>query len=380
MAEKSKYLSVIFILLPLIAQAQFVHPGLLDSKEELLFMKEKIRNNEEPWKTGYKQIPIYLNHKPQPVAVYKDGPGHSDPEDIYNQQLNRDGEAAYASAIHWIVTQDDAHANKAAEILNEWAQTIKEIKDNGDGSLSTSYNWPRMIYAAEILKYTYDGWSRDNRSRFENVLRRLVWPATEAAMRKGEPGAKIGGSLHNNWTSMAIMCRVAIAIHTDDKKKYQNLLPQVRAQIKHYIYPSGQCVETARDLWHSQMGMAPLVAACEMAWHQGDNLYSTADNRLLRGIEWHIPYIMKDNRGWPTPEELNSPYYKWDQPDNAGEPWYFYEMVYNHYHYRLGLEAPNNLRILTESVTDDNKFPARPEKQSRTGGWGTATHARIAKK
>ena len=40
MVERSKYLSVIFTLLPFIAQAKFVHPGLLNSKEELVFMKE----------------------------------------------------------------------------------------------------------------------------------------------------------------------------------------------------------------------------------------------------------------------------------------------------------------------------------------------------
>ncbi len=89
--------------------------------------------------------------------------------------------------------------------------------------------------------------------------------------------------------------------------------------------------------------------------------------------------FMKENRGWPTPEELDSPYYRWDEPDKAGEPWYFFEMVYNHYHNRLALAAPNTQQILTESVTDDNEFPVRPEKQSRTGGWGTATHVSMGK-
>jgi len=379
MVEKSKYLLFIFVLFPSIIDAEFTHPGLLDSKEELLFMKQRIRNHEEPWKTGYQQIPVFLHHKPSPVEVYVDGPGHSDPEDVYNQQLSHDAEAAYASALHWIVTGDIAHAEKAIEFLDAWAHTVRKIDDDGDGSLSTSYNWPRMIYAAEILKHTCKGWSPDKSSRFENVLLQLVWPATESAMRKGESGAKTGGTLHNNWTSMALMCRMAIAIHTDDQGKYQNLLPQVRLQIRHYIYPSGQCVETFRDLWHSQMGIAPLAAACEMAWHQGDDLYSTANNRLLAGVEWHIPFIMKEKRGWPEPEEVDSPYYEWNQPDNAGEPWYFYEMVYNHYHNRLGFSATNTLRILTESVAGDNKFPVRPERKSRTGGWGTVTHVSMGK-
>ena len=168
-------------------------------------MKEKVKNKEEPWKTGYEQIPMCLRHIPQPTEIYKDGLGRSGPEDVHNRQLNRDAEAAYASAIHWVVTEDRAHAEKAAEILKAWAYTIKEIDDNGDGSLSTSYNWPRMIYAAEILKHTYDGWNQDHCSRFENVLLHLVWPATETAMRKGEPGAKMGGSLHNNWTSDEVL-------------------------------------------------------------------------------------------------------------------------------------------------------------------------------
>jgi hypothetical protein len=35
MTEDSKYLSILFMLCPFVAQAQFVHPGLLDCRAEL---------------------------------------------------------------------------------------------------------------------------------------------------------------------------------------------------------------------------------------------------------------------------------------------------------------------------------------------------------
>jgi hypothetical protein len=104
-------------------------------------MKDRIKNSNELWIKGYEQVPIYLHHIPQLTEVYKDGLRRSNPGDVHNRQLNRGGEAAYASAIHWIITENLAHIEKAVEILKAWAYTTKEIDDNGDGSLSTSYNY-----------------------------------------------------------------------------------------------------------------------------------------------------------------------------------------------------------------------------------------------
>ncbi len=370
--KKNKFLLqyiLIIIFFAVNVYAEFTHPGLLNNMEELNFMREKILAHEEPWASGYAQIPDFLEHTPQPVEIYKDGKGHSDPEDIIMQHLRDDGMAAYGSALHWIVTGDEAHALKVIEILDAWSTTLKKIDavsiSNDDVSLSTGYCWPNHIYAAEIIRATYENWSQESQLRFKNMLLDLVWPALQIAEDK---------SNNNNWKSLAIFCRTTIAIYTNNQAKYEYALAKLREQIPTYCYPSGQCIETARDLWHSQMGIAPLVAAAEMVWHQGEDVYATGDNRLLTAVEWHIPFIMKSTAGWPS--EFDSPYYPPDKPDSGGGPWPFYELVYNHYHNRMGLETPNTWKILTQSVAGEKDFPVRPELWSRTGGWGTATHIR----
>ena len=56
----------------------FVHPGLLDSREELELMKRKVRAGDEPWKTAYAKLPAFLDYRPHPVVNYTDGKGRSD--------------------------------------------------------------------------------------------------------------------------------------------------------------------------------------------------------------------------------------------------------------------------------------------------------------
>ena len=34
----------------------FKHPGILNSNAQILFVKQKIKNGEEPWKTAFKQL------------------------------------------------------------------------------------------------------------------------------------------------------------------------------------------------------------------------------------------------------------------------------------------------------------------------------------
>lgn len=340
----------------------FKHPGLLNSESELAFMKQKVLAKEAPWLSGFTAITDYRNWKPQAVADYRDGAGHTDdPYDSIMKKLVHDARAAYSCALHWTVSRDTVYAKKVVEILNAWSFTLKRIDTRDDGSLSTSYCWPTMIYAAEIIRSSYKGWAQQDSDRFAVLLRNIVWPATEFAATKDNG---------NNWKSLALFCRLTVAVYLDDKTQFDTQIDLLREQITYYIYENGECLETPRDLWHSQMGMAGLVAAAEIAWHQGVDLYSYADNRLLKGVEWHIPFILGDTTGWPTVFRSTEKKYKgYPAPGKPDELWAFYELVYNHYHNRARLPAPNTYRLLTTAGS-------RPEDFSRTGGWGTATHSR----
>lgn len=374
--------------------------SLLNTQEQLEFIRARVANGDEPWTSGYAVIPSYLDHQPQPVQRYIDPAGHQGaPDDLMQPALRMDSEAAYGSALHWVISGDSAHARKSVEILDAWASTLESIETRQDGPLSTSYNWPRLIYAAAILRAGFDAWSLQQQQRFEEVLTTVVWNATRRAIDKDNK---------NNWRSLGILCRLAIAVYTQNQHHFEKSVALLQDQIGSYCYPSGQSIETARDLLHVQMGLSGMVAAAEIAWNQGLDLYGYLDNRLLQCVEWHIPHIM-DLTDAQWPDSFDSPFYapqkllvdnphvtiwgrevevragRFDAPRAVGRVWHFYEMVYNHYHNRQGLEAPQTWRILIEPgpVIDqddpperEETIPVRPEGACRVGGWGTLTHVR----
>ena len=242
--------------------------------------------------------------------------------------------------------------------MDAWSSILKSIDPENDGSLSTSYGWPNFLYAAEIIRTTCDRWPREDQERFKRIVTTLVWDACARAEGK-----------ENNHRSLAANCRLAIAVYGDDQARYVAQLKTVKDQIIAYIYPSGQSLETPRDLHHTQMGLAPLVNAAEIAWHQGTDLFAHGGLRLLKAAEWHLPFIMADPEAkWPS--TLESTRYKYvAAPQKTGDVWPFYEYLYNHVHNRMGLDAPNILKLLTTGGV-------RPEGETRVGGWGTLTHAR----
>jgi hypothetical protein len=340
----------------------FTHPGLLNAGAELAFARERVRSGAQPWKNGYAAVPDFRAHRPRPVALYRDGAGHkNDRHDLNMQRLTGDAMAAYGSALHWVIAQGQAHARKVTEILNAWSATLRRIDPGDDGSLSTSYGWPCLIFAAEIVRHTAprQHWPRSEQERFRDLLLGLVWPATQKAADKNNG---------NNHRCFALLCRLAIAVYADERRRFDETIRELGRQIPHYIYADGQCLETPRDLWHSQMGIAPLVAAAEIAWHQGVDLYAHENNRLLRGTEWHAPFVLGETKGWPERFTSAETKYKGGTKParGGGTVWPFYELVHNHYHDRAGLRAPNLGRLLSSEH--------RPEGWERTGGWGTLTH------
>jgi hypothetical protein len=94
------------------------------------------------------------------------------------------------------------------------------------------------------------------------------------------------------------------------------------------------------------MGIGLLGTICEMAWNQGVDLYSYADNRFMKAAE----YVARYNLGQDEPFTT----YKWRtgrtgapqqqtviSTNSRGQDRPVWELVYNHYAVRQGLNVPN---------------------------------------
>jgi hypothetical protein len=101
--------------------SRFTHPGMLNSKAELDFVKAKIKAGAEPWASLLNRLKHSSygnpNWTPHPLAVVQ-----ANGKDASSE--NEDALTAYAQALLWYYTDQEAYAQKSAEILNAWSARL----------------------------------------------------------------------------------------------------------------------------------------------------------------------------------------------------------------------------------------------------------------
>jgi hypothetical protein len=159
---------------------------------------------------------------------------------------------------------------------------------------------------------------------------------------------------NGNWGPVVSKTYMAAGIYFDDRKMYDAaknfyLHAHDNGTIENYISgETGQTQESGRDQGHPQLGLGAMATICELAWQQGDDLYSALDNRLMKGYE----YVAKYNLGYDVPFEqwtdVTGKYCNWteisEKSRGAFKP--IYEMAYNHFNRRKGFPMPYTLEVL----------------------------------
>lgn len=141
---------------PAAAPAQFAHPGVLNSRAQLDFVRTKVQAGQQPWKAAFDAMLASpyssLSRTPKPRAVVECG-SYSNP-DIGCSDEREDAIAAYGDALAWYITRDARYAKKSIELMDAWSAKIKD-HTNSNAPLQSGWagsTWPR---AAEIIKHTY---------------------------------------------------------------------------------------------------------------------------------------------------------------------------------------------------------------------------------
>jgi len=195
--------------------------------------------------------------------------------------------------------------------------------------------------AAELIRHTNAGWENADQKSFERMLREVFYPTIE----------NFYPTANGNWDASMIQTMIAMGIYLDDRSMFDLGVDYFRngvgnGAIEKYLMPSGQCQESGRDQLHVQMGLGFLAGACEMAWKQGVDLYSAADDRLALGFE----YTAKYNLGEPVEHEPfrsveGRYYYETVSRRGRGRFRPIYERIVLHYHRRMGLEMPFSRKV-----------------------------------
>lgn len=109
------------------------------------------------------------------------------------------------------------------------------------------------------------------------------------------------GALHSNFHAAIIDAMTAVAVLSDDRARWNKARSVFDATVQRYLrwgkdvwavdHVLGECTETQRDIFHSQMGLAGLIQAAEMAWQQDADWYSSDGYALAAGIELHARIV-----------------------------------------------------------------------------------------
>ena len=225
----------------------FNHPGVLHSQAELDFIKARVAAGEEPWKSAWEELRSHgiskLDWTPKPANDVVRGP-YNNP-DIGGTDLMRDAAAAYSHAIQWYITGKQPHADKAIEILNAYATTLKSVGGH-DAKLLVGMVGINFAGAAEIIRHTRAGWSERDQKQFEHLLTDVFYPI----IKDFYPTA------NGNWDAAMIQTMLAGGVFLDDREMFQRAVDYYRdgqgnGAIRNYINDFGECQESGRDQAHT---------------------------------------------------------------------------------------------------------------------------------
>src|SRR5438034_7127077 len=139
----------------------FHHPGVLVNRAQLEFIKGKVAGGAEPWKSAFEAAKSSeygtRSYTPHPRETVECGP-FSKP-DLGCKDEQRDSIAAYTQALLWAISGDKTYADNAIKIMNSWSSTLSGGHKLANGPVQAAWCGEEFPRAAEIIRYTCDGWS-----------------------------------------------------------------------------------------------------------------------------------------------------------------------------------------------------------------------------
>lgn len=350
----------------------FVHPGLLFRREDFERMRDRVAAGEEPYVAGWNRLRTdsrtSLDYTPTAFAVVIRDPNGGE---TGNVELRADATRAFFHAAAWVISEDEAYARKSAEILNAWSSTLTAI-EGGDRFLAAGLYGYMLANAGEILRHTDSGWSEADADRFERMLVEIFYPLSSEFL------VTHGGSRpdhhYTNWDAAQMVNIASIGVFSDSRLMYDEAVDYFfngigNGNIMRAVYDgeTGQLQESGRDQAHAQLGIGLLAALCETAWNQGDDLYSTDDNRLLKGFEYTAQYLLGYDVPFRTYMDQSRTHTEISAV-NREQRRPIYEMVLHHYTSRRSVPAP---------FTAELAAAIRPEGfHGDHPGFGTILHTR----
>lgn len=350
-----KHLPALFVAIGLWSASAsamtFVHPGALNSKAELDFVKANIQAGAQPWKGKFDQIisSSYATRGPHGRANINSGNNDAN--------VSRDDAiASYTQALLWYFTGDETYAKRSIAILNSWSHLQRFTAGSEQDRLQAGWIGAVFAPAAEIMR-GYPGWTASEIDNLQAMFKRAFYPQLNTA-----------SVWNGNVDLTQIDAMMAISVFNEDEVEFNKGLNRLRIRNPAYFYlasdgarpkpiagdggnpqtfwfnPSkwidGLTQETCRDNGHhSQYALGSALHAAEVAWHQGVDVYTENQERYTAAMELMATQLLTGSMQGTCSNNTSSP----DRYDT-------WEVGYNHYHNRAGVALPNTQKLIVEQI------------------------------
>jgi hypothetical protein len=319
----------------------FVHPGGLHKKSDLERLRYQVEAGVEPWAESFERLRAD-GHASADYAVRGDPTWTSvERGGTHGSEFEQDANAAYLNALMWAVTGDERHARKCVEIFDTW-KNLTLVVPTGTGPLNAGLFAYKLVEAAEIIQSTYDGWPAADRDAFAAMLVHPGYSQTGVPAEvsdtngtfywrivNGDPGR------HGNQDLIAWRAMLTMGVFLDNRVMFDRALRYFKGEphreddlpyasgpspsgaqtadndyfttfqyapetttpdygyngvLEYYVWENGQCQESSRDQQHAFFGLGIAAGMAEVAWNQGDGVWNSLDQRLLKGFEFTARY------------------------------------------------------------------------------------------
>lgn len=308
-----------------------IHPNMYVNTNEIDVIKEKVRTNQEPWKTAYDRMiadaNTGLNTPIQSVTYGGKTPPSGDIQDyysespytsdgVYNPNADRTdynsamaiGKTVRDLGMGYAFTGDSRYADKAIQLINAWTvnpstkMNPKFTSFNGQTYAELPITMTSMYYGADLI-WNYPGWSSSDKQGFQSWVRDLS--VSRGRVKENDPP----NHLPSNYMNWQIVFISASAVITGDTADFDWAFQYWKELIPQQMDSEGRMINEnwrSRGLFYSLFAVNAMLQGAEIARHRGIDLYNykTSDGRGLElTLDYHAPYAA-GKQTWPY-QEIN---------------------------------------------------------------------------
>jgi hypothetical protein len=304
-----------------LVQQQQNFDSVFISESRISRLRDRIDNKIEPTWSAFQSLRKYADksigrkshvqsrwHVPE---FYVDARGHKRAKD----GLRDDANTAYALALCFRMTGNAVYGREAVRLIMAWATGLKIMSRKADSSLSFSYHFPAMIFAADLMRHS-PIWTEDMEKRFSLFLKTKAIPMN--TMEKG-----------NNWGNWGLVLAMACAVYLEDQPLFDECIVRWKYFIEHQIDDDGNLTHEVKrskgkmGLWYTHFCLMPQTLAAEIAFVNGIDLYDYVSpaGHTLQDAYYRIA-------GW-TQHPESFPFWKGNPRELGGADYFSYYEILN---------------------------------------------------